>query len=85
VLPETSREAALQVGERLRSFIESLRVDAPIGRLSVTVSAGIAATAAEEKTALDDLLACADRALLAAKEAGRNRVIVWDVETAPQQ
>jgi diguanylate cyclase (GGDEF)-like protein len=85
VFPETSREAALQVGERLRGFIESLRIDAPIGRLSVTVSAGLAATASEEKTALDDLLACADRALLAAKEAGRNRVIVWDVETAPQQ
>ncbi len=85
VLPETNREAALQVGERLRSFIESLRIDAPIGRLSVTVSAGIAATAAPETTTLDDLLAYADTALLAAKEAGRNRVTVWEAVLAPEQ
>jgi diguanylate cyclase (GGDEF)-like protein len=85
VLPETNREAAQQVGERLRGFIESLRIEAPIGRLSVTVSAGIAATAAQETTTLDDLLACADRALLAAKKAGRNRVSVWEAIPAPEQ
>ncbi len=84
VLPETNREAAQQVGERLRDFIQSLRIEAPIGRLSVTVSAGIAATAAQETTTLDDLLACADRALLAAKEAGRNRVTVWGAVPAPE-
>jgi len=84
LLPETNREAAQQVGERLRGFVESLRIDAPIGRLSVTVSAGIAATAAQETATLDDLLACADRALLAAKDAGRNRVTMWEAIPAPE-
>jgi diguanylate cyclase len=78
VLPETDREAAVQVGERLRSFVESLRIDTFIGRLSVTVSVGIAASMADEKATLDDLLSCADKALLVAKQSGRNRVRVWD-------
>jgi diguanylate cyclase (GGDEF)-like protein len=75
-LPETDREAAQQVGERLRDFIESLRTDTTFGRLSVTVSVGIAATSAAETATLDEVLARADKALLAAKQAGRNRVIV---------
>jgi diguanylate cyclase (GGDEF)-like protein len=78
VLPETDREAALQVGERLRGFVESLRIDTFIGRLSVTVSVGIATVAVPEADTLDDLLSCADKALVAAKRAGRNRVVVWD-------
>ena len=81
-LPETDLEAAQQVGERLREFIESLRTDTSFGRLSVTVSVGIAATTAAETATLDDVLASADKALLAAKQAGRNRVIVWGAETA---
>jgi diguanylate cyclase (GGDEF)-like protein len=81
VLPETDHQAALQVGERLRSFIESLRIDSAMGRLWVTVSVGIATSAATEAATLDDLLNCADKALLAAKQAGRNRVNVWEACT----
>lgn len=65
------------IGERIRRHIEHLSVPLADKKLRVTVSAGVAAY---EGGALysspDELVAAADHALYAAKEAGRNCVML---------
>jgi diguanylate cyclase (GGDEF)-like protein len=78
LLAQTKEEDACKIAERLRGYIESLaipvddRPDAPT--LGVTISVGVTAMARGESFELTDLLAAADSAMYAAKEAGRNRV-----------
>jgi diguanylate cyclase (GGDEF)-like protein len=72
ILPDTSREVALQVSERLREAVET-KVDAP-GGLRVSISLGLA-TFAEDGETPSALLIAADKALYAAKRSGRNRVV----------
>jgi diguanylate cyclase (GGDEF)-like protein len=71
VLPETDRSGALKVAEGLRRALHGMKV----GNLKrpVTVSIGVS-TYPEDATDPDHLLRTADRALYAAKQAGRDRV-----------
>lgn len=76
ILPETGRESAAEVAERMRAMIAGSVVPLPQGMpLHFTVSIGVA-TLAEAETNLDTLLGYADKALYAAKHGGRNRVCV---------
>ena len=71
LLPDASRETAAVVAERLRSAL-----DRPAGAAqepAYTVSIGLAMLAPEENFA--SLMQRADKALYAAKEGGRNRVV----------
>jgi diguanylate cyclase (GGDEF)-like protein len=75
ILPGTDAAGAEQLGERIRHAVEAHQSVFEGARLSVTVSAGAAvwpADGADEAA----LLAAADRALYAAKAAGRNRVVL---------
>jgi diguanylate cyclase (GGDEF)-like protein len=78
LLAQTTEEDACNIAQRLRSFISDLaipiddRPDAPT--LKVTISVGVTAMARGESYDLTDLLAAADSAMYAAKQAGRNRV-----------
>jgi diguanylate cyclase (GGDEF)-like protein len=71
---------AAATAERLRERVlaEPVRTDA--GPIAVTLSLGVAAAGPGHD--LDGLLLRADHALYAAKEAGRNRVRLWDDQTA---
>ncbi len=73
LLAETDADAAVFAGERLRLAVEERRFEAHGEALLVTLSFGISCTSeiAGEATA-SVLLAAADRALYAAKDAGRN-------------
>lgn len=72
VLPETGGERATQVAERLRAAVAESVLPLPGGQeLRFTVSIGIAASA-DGCTRAAHLLEEADRALYAAKAAGRN-------------
>jgi len=74
VLPQNDAEGAGILAERWRAAVENNAFVAPDGRLiSVTLSVGVAAYDAACETP-EDLVAAADRALYAAKQAGRNRV-----------
>lgn len=75
LLPATDVDHALAFAERLRGLVAAARIPWLGKELQITVSIGIAGLAAgdaEPGTAL----ASADRALYAAKHAGRNRVLV---------
>ena len=75
ILRATALDQALLLGERLRRKVEELRIEHDGGGepLRVTVSIGAAAVTPGVGTA-DELVGAADRALYAAKQAGRNRV-----------
>jgi diguanylate cyclase (GGDEF)-like protein len=72
-LPETTPDAAAAVAESLRAAIAGTPIEAHGAALHVTVSIGVAAWIGED---LEDVVDRADRALYAAKAAGRDRVVV---------
>jgi diguanylate cyclase (GGDEF)-like protein len=74
-LPETDRETAFQVAERLRISIDSAPIKVSNGELQVTISIGLAAKD-PYTTDLETLIARADQAMYIAKHKGRNRVAV---------
>src|SRR4051794_12970797 len=72
-LPETTPDAAAAVAEALRAAVSGTPVVAGESELPLTVSIGVAAWTGGP---VDDLVDRADRALYAAKAAGRDRVVV---------
>ena len=76
VMPDTDMAYAYAVAERLRKSIETTPIEisrAP-GRLSITISIGIAESEQASDSA-EELLYRADQALYRAKKTGRNRVV----------
>lgn len=73
LLPETDAARARDLAERVRSACEGLAFPFLAHGRSVTVSVGVAAVQTGDSS-IDHALARADRALLAAKRHGRNRV-----------
>ena len=79
VLPGCDRAGAEALADRLRLSICSAPFDTSEGLIPVTVSLGVAVTRAGEHDAAA-LVRAADQALYLAKENGRNRVEVGEVE-----
>ncbi|MGJ7457458.1 sensor domain-containing diguanylate cyclase [Halomonas sp. RA08-2] len=77
LLPDTTREQAMQVAERLRQAIEESPAEVGDegiegGRLAYSASLGVTLVSAGERS-LKPAIKRADQGLYAAKEAGRNR------------
>jgi diguanylate cyclase (GGDEF)-like protein len=73
LLPETNREQAYTVVERIRQLLTAQPTDVDGQAVSLSISSGIAGLSSAQES-LDSLLARADQALYQAKGAGRNRV-----------
>jgi diguanylate cyclase (GGDEF)-like protein len=75
VLPGTDAPGGARLAERARAAIEASRVEMPNGDLiSVTASFGVAAF--PESREISEILEAADAALYAAKDGGKNRVMI---------
>lgn len=82
ILPDTDCEVASRVAERIRERISTYAFLTKQGRpmdLPLSVSIGVACYPQDGLTQVDLILA-ADRALYAAKRAGRNRVMLYGQE-----
>ena len=82
LLPSTDLDGAVQLAERIRSAIENQRVRTGDADINYTVSIGVASMDTEV-SGVDQLLKLADRALYAAKKAGRNRVCQQRADQMP--
>lgn len=80
VLPDTTKEQALGMAEKIRRAIEAHSFPGAFGNGGkvggVTISGGVASCDADG-TSMTEVIAAADQALYLAKEQGRNRVLAF--------
>ncbi len=81
-LPETDRESAVVLAERVRALIKDDGVDAHDAVLRYAVSVGIATLPPDDDVGLEALIARADHALYRAKESGKDRVVRFEEPAA---
>jgi diguanylate cyclase (GGDEF)-like protein/PAS domain S-box-containing protein len=74
ILVETDLEQATVIAERLRAAVAENAIDMHGSRVTITVSIGVSMWR-EDDDAFGDLMRRADKALYAAKDQGRNRVV----------
>ena len=74
LMPQTGKDTAVRVAERVRRELEARGVGVGGQRIEMTVSGGVA-TYGVDGHDWDTLLTAADTALYEAKDAGRNRVV----------
>lgn len=75
VLPETPKEGAMYLAERLRRLVEGQPFQYEERQYNVTISLGIASTDGEVVLTPRELIRHADENLYQAKNTGRNRVV----------
>jgi len=80
LLPETDAAGALTIAEKIRATIAAIRV--PAVQRPITISIGVAVMPTHAVDA-ESLQRYADRALYTAKNAGRNRVELFQSESSP--
>lgn len=76
LLPNTTLAEAVEVAERIRSAVESSDYSCRDEKIKLTVSLGVCAV--DCSLPLDHSYRAADKALYAAKNSGRNRVVCMD-------
>lgn len=80
ILPDTAKSGALTVAERVRTVVQSTPIPTCAGRISITISLGLATVPDPNIWSGEDLIKAADLALYRAKNSGRNCVCVYDVD-----
>ncbi len=79
LLPECPHDCGQEVAERLRRAVENTTFQTDAGELELSISLGLA-SGSNMPLDLEALIEAADRALYAAKEAGRNQCWSWHPE-----
>ncbi len=81
VMPQTPESGALDVADRILNAISEICTDfCGPGHTPITVSIGVAATHVTADNIHDDLVDQSDKAMMAAKVNGRNRIEVYDMQ-----
>jgi len=75
IAPNTEIDGALTLAESLREIVAATPIPTEAGEVSITISIGISCCRSDTVRELKDVLADADTALYAAKNAGRNQVV----------
>lgn len=78
LMPETAREAACLIAERIRAAVEQFRAAVDGKEIFSTVSIGVMSRAVGQLQDLPSFIHKADEALYHSKSGGRNRVTIWD-------
>lgn len=79
LLPGTALDGALGVATEIQRQVRILVVHSETARLSgVTVSIGIVSREPRAGDGMDDLIVLADKAMLEAKERGRDRIVIYE-------
>ncbi len=80
LLPETSQKDAMVAANRICKAIAKQTLKSEKGDINVTVSIGVTQLSNNDQTMMD-LISEADQALYAAKDAGRNCVVLYNSES----
>ncbi len=83
ILPETGREKAKELAERLREKISGLEITSGNRTISVTASFGV--TRMQPDSTMDRLVSDADTMLYKAKRNGRNTVMPGLIKICPER
>jgi len=76
LLPNTSSDGASEIAETIRKKVENSPIHCNKGtKINVTVSIGLNSLTPTQVSSVDAFISRADKALYAAKQAGRNKVI----------
>ncbi|MCL2265952.1 MAG: diguanylate cyclase [Treponema sp.] len=79
LLPNTSVEGAVEIAEKLRTRVENTEITHENGEITkITISVGVRAVVPDNGITVDTFVSEADKALYAAKAAGRNKVICYN-------
>lgn len=83
ILPDTDKKGALKVAEEMHRSIKSQKIEHAKSKVcdTVSISIGVASLIPQKDTQPEILVAAADQALYKAKEEGRDRIMVGQVET----
>lgn len=80
LLPDTDRDGAKNVAEKLRAAVAELKIQHKASTVAdiVTISVGVATSLVEDPKTYDRLLYWADEAVYWAKDRGRNKVVCYE-------
>ncbi|MDR2135464.1 MAG: sensor domain-containing diguanylate cyclase [Treponema sp.] len=78
LLPDTDKEAAWLVSERVRNAVEEMQVPWEPSLPQVTISLGICSFDHREQLSAGSVIQRADAALYVSKQRGRNRSTLWN-------
>jgi diguanylate cyclase (GGDEF)-like protein len=78
ILPSTGVEGAIKLAEAIREKLAKATIDTQSGELNITLSCGIFTAIAELGMTQNYYIELADKALYAAKQSGRNKVIHFE-------
>lgn len=81
VLSNCALITSMKLCQRMRNLVEKDEISTPTGPVKVTVSIGLVASVSK-KADLENLIGVADAALYRAKEKGRNRVEIGNLDGA---
>jgi diguanylate cyclase (GGDEF)-like protein len=81
LLPETPPKGAVEVADRIRDAVVGAPLEVNEKRVVCSVSIGVAIHP-DDGNKMDAVVALADRAMYRAKQAGRNRVMMFEPSAA---